>query len=309
MDIAGIKNLILANLKSFFNFSLLWSRVKEAVKLPYAKTYIALSLFMTLVFIVVTFPYDMLIRNRLAAMEKTVMKTAHANEISAGLFDTITIGDLYLLLRTGSEISVRNSEIDLSLFRILFTRDIKGTVQLTGFRYTSDTSQVNLNCNGNVFLEFKTFSDLPRSGTVTAIVDNAVIKLGDLKLDSMGGLPLTLPPMMIKSMKIESEISGRTIRLKSIRLFGNDLNGSIAGSITIAKNFLNSRIDVVITLNPESAALTDYRDFLAQFTNSSNQIVLPLKGPLLNPRLDMGRVEAGEPPSGDNPIDQILPVP
>jgi hypothetical protein len=115
--------------------------------------------------------------------------------------------------------------------------------------------------------------------------------------------------MMIKSMKIESELSGRTIRLKSVRLFGNDLNGSITGSITLAKNFLNSRLDVVITLNPESAALADYRDFLAQFINSSNQIVLPLKGPLLNPRLDMSRVEAADPDSGDHPIDQILPVP
>lgn len=309
MDIASIKNLILDNLKSFFNFSSLWVKIKEAVKLPYAKTYIALSFVMTVVFIVFTFPYDMLIRNRLAAMEKTVLKTAHVNEISAGLFETITLGNLYLLLRTGSELSVRSSEIDLSLLRMLFSKDIKGTIQLTGFRYTSETSEINLNCNGNIYLDFKSFSEMPRSGTVNAIVDNAVLKLGELKLDSLGGLPLTLPPMTIQSMKIEADISDRTIRLKSMRLFGKDLNGSVTGSITLAKHFLNSRVDIVITLNPESEALADYRDFLSQFINSSNQIILPLKGPLVNPRLDMSRVETGAPKSDDHPIDQILPVP
>ena len=309
MDIAHVKNLIVAALKSFFDLPAIWLRIKTALKLPYAKTYIALSVVLTLICILITFPYDMLIRNRLAAMEKTVLKTAHVNELSAGLFDTVTMGNLYLLLRTGSEISVKNTEIDLSLLRILFRRDIKGTVQLAGFRYASETSQVTLNCNGNLDLDFKTFNEFPRGGSATIIVDSAVVKLGDIKLDSLGGLPLTLPPMRIQSMKIEAELSERDIRIKSMRLFGNDLNGNVTGSLTLAKNILNSRMDIVITLNPESTALADYRDFLSQFANSSNQIVLPLKGPLMNPRLDMGRVDSQIPRASEHPIDQILPVP
>ncbi len=310
MDIHNIKAIFIERLKSIFSLSSIWSRVKIAVRLPYAKTYIALAFFMILVFIVITFPYDMLLRNRLALLEKTVLKTIHVNEISAGLFNTIYLGNLYAILRTGGEISIRSTEIDISLLRIIFSNDIKATLQMTGFRYITETSQFSFNGNGNINLDYTSFSDPPRGGNISLIIDNAVLKLSDMKLDSLGGLPLSLPRMNINSMKLEAEISDKKIMIRNLRLFGKDLNGTVTGSISLGKNFLNSRMDIKIMLNPDSEALADYREFLSQFINDRNQIVIPLKGPLLNPRLETGQPpDSGSPPGSDHPMDQIVPVP
>jgi hypothetical protein len=309
MDITSIKNYFLLNIKPYLNLSMMWSRAKEAVKLPYAKTYIAAAFFLFLIFFIFTFPYDMLLRNKLKSLEKTFLKSIYVSEINFSLFDIIEMNNVYAILNSGSEINIRNADIDISILRLLIGKDIKGTVQFTGFKYNSGSSQVTLNLNGDIFLDYKTLSDIPQGGNFNIIIDNALLKLGEFNLpDSMGGLPLALPLVKISSIKIDADITNGKVNIKNFRIFGKDLNGTITGFITLQKNVINSPIDLKLVVNADSPVLEGYRDFLSKFTNSQNQVVVQLRGSLMMPRFEASQGETSAPDRSEHPIDKIIPV-
>jgi len=308
MDITDIKNFFLINIKPYLNLSLIWSKAKEAVKLPYAKTYIAAAFVLFLIFLIFTFPYDMLLRNKLKTLEKTILKSIYVSEINFSLFDIIEMNNVYAVLNSGSEITIRNADIDLSILRLLFS-NIKGTVQFTGFKYNSGGSQITLNLNGDIFLNYKTFSDIPQGGNFNIIIDNALLKLGEFSLpDSMGGLPLSFPLIKISSIKIDADIANGKVNIKNFRIFGKDLNGTITGTITLQKNLIGSPLDLKLVVNADSPVLEGYRDFLSKFTNDRNQVAVQIRGSLMMPRFETSQAESGAPTRSEHPIDKIIPV-
>lgn len=312
MDISSIKNIILTNLKELFNVRALWPRVKEAFKLPYAKTYVAVAVVMTLVFLVFTFPYDMLIRKKMKDLEKTVFKTVYISEIDFSLVRTTYLNNILMVLRSGSEISIRSADINISFLRLLFSKDISGSIDLTGFKYESESSKINFNLQGNFFIDYKTFNDLPQGGTINFFIENATLNISQLTLpDTMGGLQLNLPPISINSVKAETEISGKKVLLKNIRLFGKDLNGTITGSVDMSKIFWSSRLDIKLTMNADTPILDNYREFISKSINDRNQLVIPIKGSLVAPRIDFSQAASATPPpppDSEHPMDRILPV-
>lgn len=310
MDIPSIKNIILTNLKSLMNVKVLWPRIKEALKLPYAKTYVAAAVVMTLVFLVFTFPYDMLIRKKMKDLEKTLFRTIYISEIDFSLIRVTVLNNIYMVLRSGSEISIRSADINISFLDLLFKNDIDGSFELTGFKYQSESSKINFNMQGKIDIDYKSFNDLPQDGDINFFIENASINIGQFTLpDTMGGLPLTLPPIKINSVKAEAEISGRKILLKNIRIFGKDLNGTITGSIEMSKIFWSSRLDIKLTMNADTALLDNYRDFASKYINDRNQLVIPIKGSLVAPRLEFSPADVSAPsPASEHPMDKILPV-
>ncbi len=309
MDITTIKNFISINIKPLLNLSSLWSKTKEALKLPYAKTYIAFAFFMLLVFLFITFPYDMLIRKKMKDLEKTSFKSLNVNEINFSIIDIIEMNGIYALTQGGSEINIRNTEIDISILRLLIQKDVKGTIQMSSFKYSTPNTQMSFNLNGNIYIDYNSFSDIPQGGDFNIIIDNAMVKISDIPLpDSMGGMPLTLPLIKISSIKIDADIANKRINVKNIRIFGKDLNGTITGSINLSKNFMTSGLDLRIMMNANSPVLEGYKDFLAKFINDSNQVVLQLKGSLMMPRIEMPRGEIDQPLKANHPMDKIIPV-
>jgi hypothetical protein len=310
MDITTVKNFIVTNLKPYLKFSIIWSKMKEAIKLPYAKTYIAGALVMTLFFMVMTFPYDMLLRKQMKNLEKTAVKAINITEIDVGLFNTTQMNSIYILTQGGNEITVKSADIDLSLLKLLVQKDIKGTIQLTGFKYSTPTTQMTFNLNGNMYIDYKNFSELPQGGSVKIMIDNAALKITDLALpDAMGGLPLTLPLIRISSITIEADISSNRVTIRNIRIFGKDLNGSITGFITLQKNWLNTGLDLKMVLNANTPVLDSYRDFISKYINDRNQLVLSLRGSVMIPRFEFSQGDSGAPVKPEeHPMDKIIPV-
>ena len=311
MDISGIKQILLTNLRGLLNVRALWPKAKEALKLPYAKTYLALALVMTVIFGVFTFPYDMLIRKKMKDLEQTTFRTAYISEIDFSLIRTTYLNNIFLVLRSGSEISIRAADVNISFLRLLLMNDIKGSFELTTFKYETESTKISFNMNGDIYLDYKSFNDLPKGGKINFFIENASINLGQINLpDTMGGLPLNLPPIKVSSVKAEVDISGNKINLTNIRIFGKDLNGSITGSIDMASIFWGSRLDLKLTLNADTPLLENYRDFLSRFVNDRNQLVIPVKGSLIAPRIDIsgGGGTAPSAPESEHPMDKILPV-
>jgi hypothetical protein len=313
MDITSIKHLILTNLKTAFNFKTIWEKFKEAMKLPYAKTYMAVALVLSVLFFAFTFPYDMMLRSRLKGLEKTMFKSVYIGELNFSPFDIIEMNKLTMLTQGGSEINIKNMEIDLSLLKLMIQKDIKGSLKIDGFKYESQSTQLNLNLSANIFLDYKSFSDIPQGGNFNPIlIENATLKITNLPLpDAMGGLPFSLPLIKINSIKIEADITNNKLNIKNLRIFGKDLNGSMTGSIALQKNFMASGLDLKLIINADTPVLDGYRDFLSKYINDRNQLVLGIKGSLLMPRFEPGQAEAGgggPAPKYEHPMDKLVPV-
>lgn len=160
MDITTIKNFFIINIKPHLNLATIWARTKEALKLPYAKTYLVFAFIMLIFFIFITFPYDMLIRKKMKDLEKTTFKSLTVDELNFSILDIIEMNGVYMMTQGGSEITIKNADIDISLFRILVSKDIKGTIQVNSFKYSTPTTQIALNLNGNIFIDYKTFETI-----------------------------------------------------------------------------------------------------------------------------------------------------
>jgi hypothetical protein len=310
MDITGIKNIITEYARIIFNPASLWAKAKEAIKLPYAKTYIAVAFIFTVVFLIFTFPYDMLIRRYMKNLEKGTLKSIYAAEINVGLIDDLIFNNVYLVLNSGSEINIQNIDADISLLRLLLQKDIKGDLTLDGFRYASGASQITMgNLSGNIRIDFSSFTELPEGGDIVIIIKNVLLKLGEVTLpDSMGGIPLNLPPAHIDSIKIEAGIAGQKINIRSIRIFGKDCNGSINGSIAMSKRFIASNLDLKLAMNADSPLIANYKELLGKFINDRNQLMLNIRGTMMSPRIDFAQSDTEAPSRPEHPMDRILPV-
>ncbi len=294
MDITEIKNLSVATLKSIFDLKALRIKFMEAIKLPYAKTYILLSLVFTVIFGIVTFPYDVILINKLKGLEKNYFKNISVGETNFGFFDIIAMNNIYLVLQSGSEITVRTADINLSLLKLLLIKTVAGSFQFDGIKYSMGSTQIDLNLNGDASLDYKTFDDLPQAGKFNILISNSTVRIGEINLpENMGGLPLAFPVIKIKSGSLEGSISGQRIATVTLKIFG-DLNCSVAGTVALSKAFLTSRIDLKIMADANSEALKDYRDFLSKYKNERDQIVLAVSGSLANPSINFGQ-SAGSP--------------
>jgi hypothetical protein len=303
MDLTETKNILSAAFKSIFDFKSLRIKFMEAIKLPYAKTYILLAVIFTFIFGIVTFPYDVILIKKLKGLEKNYFKSVSVGETNFSLLDVIAMNNIYLVLQSGSEITIRTADINLSLLKLLLAKTVAGTFQFDGLKYNMGNTQIDLNLNGDASIDYKTFDDLPQSGKFNILISNSMIKIGEFNLpESMGGLPLAFPVIKIKSGSLEGSISSQIITISTMKIFG-DLNCAVTGTIATSKAFLNSRIELKIAADVNSDALKDYRDFLSKYKNDRNQIVLAISGSLANPSINFIQADSstGMPQGNGNP--------
>jgi hypothetical protein len=293
MDIIEVKKNTLAALRSFFDFNLLWRMVKDAVKLPYAKTYMFLAFLFTVIFMILMFPYDIILRSSLKNLEKNMLRSIYISSMDFSLFHDIFMNNVYMVLPSGNEIVIRTADINISMLRLVFGKDVKGSFQFTGLRYNTDEVQMDLGLNGEIYLDYKNFDEPPRNGNYKIFLTSSTIKIGEMTLpDSLGGFPLSLPAIKIKSGYCDGDLANQKISINNMKIFG-DINCAISGSIAMARSFMSSRLDLKLTADADSVVLKDYRDFLGKFVNDRNQIVLAIRGSISRPYIDFGRSGPG----------------
>lgn len=286
MEFRKIKYAVVSIIKSILN------KVKETLKLPYSKTYLFLSLFLTIIIIIFTFPYDILIRTQLQKLEKNIVKSIFIGDIKTSLFDISTVDNVYITLKNGDEFSLNDMAINASLNPYtLFVSDIfKGDIQINSVKFSSPTIQVNCNVNGNIALEIDKESGLPIDGFIKIILQNATLKLDEITLpSSMGGMPIKIPILKFTSVNLDSKVSGEKIIIKNIKVSGPDIRGTIKGSIVTANFIRNWRLNLNITIDSESKALEEYKDFLTQYIDKNGKITFPLSGTISHPRTKLNR--------------------
>jgi hypothetical protein len=296
MDLIQQSANLFGKIKAFFKETQFLNLLKDMIHLPYAKTYMASSILFTIIFIIFTFPYDVLIRKELKKLENTTVNSIIIKEMNISMISPSIIKGLYIMLRSGSEISLKSADINLAVnpVTLLIKKDIKCDLQLESFSFTSQQFKIDFDLSGNVFLDFTSFKSQPQTGNVSLIIQKAKINISDLTLPpNMGGLQINIPPIKIPSMNLSAVLSGPKINIQNARIMGSDLKAAITGNITMAGGLGNPQLDIKLEIDADSNILKDYKELLSKYI-SGNKILLTLKGSLQYPNFNIGKTGQGE---------------
>ncbi len=262
------------------------SIIKSTVRLPYFKTYMLLSVFFIILFTAVNFPYETIILKEIYRLEKKAYKSIIVGDFQFNLIGESSLSNLSLVLKNNDELSVDQliADLDLSPFNFVSRKRIAGDINGQGIKYAGGKITLNCSASSNVDLELNHKSGSPETGSINVIVENALLRLDDITLpDSMGAFPL--PPMIkASSIIINIDIRNQKILVKNFKISGPDLNATVSGNISLASFTKNSKLNLKVTVNGDSAVLKDFKPFLGKLMNDKGMISFPVKGTLGKPK-------------------------
>ncbi len=288
MEISDIKN----RLTGFIKYAS--GKFRETLALPYAKTYILASIILTLLFIILLFPYGILLRNQFQKLDKKYVSSIYVGNIDVSLIDVTFIESIHTVLKNRDELEMENITLNPSInpYTLFVKNNIKTDLEISRLNYKTTKADINLKVNGNIDLVMDSEYSMINEGSIKLIMQNALLKIPEIKIPSpMGEFPLELPEIKITSVNFESMIQNRALKIEKLVISGTDLRGSISGSLKLANIFSNSTLDLIITIDPDSKVLASYREMLTGFLDKKGKLTIPLKGTIAHPRADMKRTE------------------
>lgn len=274
MDIQQIKN----QLFSIKNKSI--KTIKEILKYPFAKRYILLALVSTLFFIIITFPFDVLIINNLNKLEGRTIKKIDVGNLDFSLFGSSYIDNLNITLKKNKEVNLQNINLDPEIFSILNKNLVTG-LEIENITYkTKDElykgkiiidSDLSLNNN-----------DIPENGTFNIDIFNLVVK--GLKIKGFN-----IQTIRANNLKVETEIIDKIMSIKKFVLKSKDLSAKVLGKIIFnEKSIGKSNLNLKVEIDSNSAILENYKMLLGSVTNqSNNKINISIKGTIDRPKFDL----------------------
>ncbi len=286
MEIADIKNRLSGFIKNAAG------KFKETLTLPYAKTYILASILLTLLFIILFFPYGILLRNQFQKLDKKYVSSIYVGSIDVSLIDVTYIESVHTVLKNRDELSMENITLNPSInpYTLFIKNNIKTDLEISRFNYKTTKADVNLKVNGNINFIMDPDYSMINEGSIKLIMQNTILKIPEVKIPSpMGEFPLELPDIKIASINFESMIQNRTLKIEKLVVSGTDLRGKISGSVKLANIISNSTLDLIITIDPDSKILASYKEMLTGFLDKKGKLSIPLKGTIAHPRADMKR--------------------
>lgn len=271
MDINSIKNRLRDFIKHLF------PKVKDALKLPYARLYIALSIVLTLLFIILTFPYDLIIKNQLQRYESSIGRSLYIGETHFGLIRDIEIDNIVLVFFNGGELNLRDVTVDVSFLSMFFSNNIKGELNVNNLKYESPPLSIENNLKSNFQVKWSTETGMPSDGFLDLTLQNVSVKGVQIK-------NFDIPPVRFTAIKADAKVVRNQLLIKEITFSGTDLRGNIRGTITMEKYFRNSRIDLRVEIDSTSKLLENYKILLGNVpADSDKKVKMTMTGTIANP--------------------------
>ena len=283
MKLHDIGNRLLSLMKTMLQV------LKDVFKLPYIKTYIGVSFLLIILFIIITFPYDILLRNQLQKFEPALFKSIYIRDIQTSLIDITSVKNIHIIVKDEDEITVNEATMNMAInpYTVFFKKILKGDLAVNGFRYASKDVQFDMNINGNIDLQMDNKFNNIVNGKIKFIIQNGNLKLTELNVPTpLGNIPITIPDLKISTINVDSIINNRNLKIENFVIMGPDLKATISGTITIANIFSNSAMNVIVLIDPQSKLISNYKELLTSFTDKDGKIKLPLKGTIQHPKLE-----------------------
>lgn len=276
---------LLNKIKHFFSKS--YSYIKIIRSFPHSGKYAALSIILIIIFTIITFPYDYLIKKKLFDNEGKNFRTISMKSLDFSIISQSTAENVEIVLNNGHEIFFKNILINPSVnpYRLFISKRLLADFQFDNFRFTSPDTEIMMNLNGNIDIITDQVKKIPDSGEIKLILEECKIRLKEISIPGpMGPFPLKLETVNIQNGIAEIDIVNSLARIKNFKLSGTDLNCSITGTVEIAQRTDNSKLDLNVNIDPESAALDQYKEMINIMTNNGS-LVLSVRGTIGRPEV------------------------
>ncbi|HNR87551.1 MAG TPA: type II secretion system protein GspN [Spirochaetota bacterium] len=276
MDIKALQAKVIEAVKSA------WILFKEILELPRAKLYLLIAAAMTLLFVVFTFPYDILVRNNIKALEKVTGGTINLGQLDFSLWRNTYIDSVAVYFADGTELSLKDVNVDftknpISLF--LLNR-FSGDFKVNSLKYQKKDMSIEGVVKVLMSSAFDTKKDIITSGSLSIALQNINVKGIEIK-------GFVIPPIKFSGIAAEAKIANNQLRIDRCVFSGVDLRGQITGTIALNKMMKSSRLNLKIEIDGNSRVLEDYKILLGSLTGSDGEkIRLDVGGMLHSPEVN-----------------------
>jgi len=274
-------------------FSTVLKTLRGIFSLPHAGKYFILSLILTLMFIIITFPLDKIISKQLHQYEGKSLRTISVQDIKFRIFGEAGVGRTYIVLNNNDEVHLQKGVIALNKnpYRLLYKKNILSDFELNGLKYSSSRFNSTLSLNGNADVTLNPASPLPLKGIIKILVSSGVVNFNELTFQGpLGPMTIKVDTINISAINCHLEFINDAVNIQRFDLTGDDLSGSVSGNIRIASFLPSSTLNLTININPDSAVLNNYRDLVLPLVRN-NSVTLFLRGTLGKPDV---RLSPGE---------------
>lgn len=288
MDIKNKINYYFYKIKNIFAEVILF--LKEILKLPHAKKYIFSTIPLTLIFIIATFPYDVLIQKQLASLEQNHFQRVHARDINFSFFSFISLSDVNIILNNKDELTVKEILLDATLnpYTLIFSKRIKADTYLNDLKYSSVQGRdfrTSLNANIDILVSETGY---PESGVIKMIMQNSLIQLDEIALPpQFGGFNIKIDPLRFNVISLDATFQNKNLMIDSFQFAGPDLRGAINGVIYHAAVLQNSRLNLTLKLSADSPVLSPYKDLFSQLVDGDGNLTIPVRGTISRPQVNL----------------------
>ncbi len=277
MDVKQLKSRVLEYL------SKIKTLLKEAWSLPYAKLYILLAFVMTIFFMFVTFPYEILIRNQLQKLESTIGRNIQIGVIDFSVWGDSYIDFLSITFSGGSELTLKDITMNIAInpYTLLLKKNVRGDIGITSLKYAGGDSLFNNSLKSAFDIRLDPKSGFPSDGFLN-------IDLGNVYFKGINIRGFDIPPVKFSSIQGAAVIRNRRMNIQKLIMKGKDAEGEIKGSILFEPMARSSKINIYIYINSDSLILQEYKmllDNMLQIEN--NRIKIEISGTLGSPSVKM----------------------
>lgn len=257
--------------------------LKETWSLPYAKLYMVLAVVMTVFFIFVTFPYEVLIRNQLQKLESTIGRNIQIGAIDFSLIGDTYIDSISITFSSGAELNLKDIALDLSInpYTLLLKKTVRGEINIGSFKYAKQDVAVNntLKSEFNIKLDGKT--GIPSDGELSIDLSNVSLKGISIK-------GFDIPPVRFTTIKGVASLRNRRLRIENLAFSGNDVRGEIKGSMLFEQMAAASRINIYAFINSDSRILQEYKMLLDNMMEAeAGKIKIEIGGSFASPEVKL----------------------
>ncbi|MGB4268575.1 MAG: type II secretion system protein GspN [Spirochaetota bacterium] len=274
MNISNYKIILKTYYGRLYNF------FKEIVTVQYFWHYFVLSIIMTILFVFFTFPYEIIIQNKIKEVEQNI-----ANYISIGRMKIHTITDsiaedITIELKNGSEITLQHISFNFTInpFSIFITHHYDGTIKIHNLNLKGEKLQIKT--NADIFYNLKYNKAIPYP-----VEGNIISSMKDVSIKGISIQGFEIPDINISQIKSELVFEkGNMINLKYLLFSGSDIKGNAYGTITLSNYFQNSSLNITIQIDSQSSILEDYKVLLESMIKpGTKNITIKIMGTIGNP--------------------------
>lgn len=260
--------------------------LKTIYSSPFSGRYFILALVLFIIFTVITFPFDSIIRRKLLSLEGKNYKSIIFSKLDFNVFGDTYCDNLIIEMNNGNELSCKNIILNMALnpVTLLLQNRLKSDFQFDSLKYSTRDYDILININGKTDITIDNKTNLPSDGILKVILSDSVIKLNNISIPGpMGSMNLKIDSVNIQSGNIDALFNRGNCRINTFKLSGNDISCNITGSLDFTAS---SKLDITISIDSESTVLDPYRDILGSFIKD-NALMLRLKGTFFKPELTL----------------------